>query len=649
MIVLEKKIGVQDKAFINSKLSQSITQYLNNMQSVPQMWQMLAEKFPNVIAFNDPHHKPTQKITFKQAHELILNFASGLQYLGLKKGENTSFFSENGARWMIADQGVMMCGGANAVRGSQTSEDELIYILKHSDSSVLIVENQELLSKLQPYLINIPLKFIITLWGGKTNYITDEFVPIYSFDEIISFGKHYEYTPVNIKKEDLATLIYTSGTTGQPKGAMLMHKNLLHQINNIFDKITPAPTDVSLSILPIWHAYERALEYFLISRGTTLVYTNLKNFKQDLAKYNPTILASVPRIWESIYEGFYQNLSKQPKSKQRVLNSLLKISFVYKKACNILRRLDSQNQNPSNLDMLKAAITAASLKPIHDRADEKIYSEIRTAMGFVDFKAGISGGGAIGKIYEDFFEALGIRLIGGYGLTETSPILSVNNPSANVKYSVGQPLTNTQIKIVDTETFEELPAESKGLVLAKGDMVMKGYYKNKDATDNIISPDGWINTGDLGWLTEQGYLTLCGRFKDIIVLSNGENIEPIPIEDACLQSPFIKQIILVGQDEKALSALIVPDFDRLEHSYRNGELKNIDLTTKNVLNLFKNELNQKVKARENFRPYEKIVDFRFVTEEFSINNGLMTQTLKIKRSSIMDKYSDLIRDIYKNI
>ncbi|HCF27926.1 MAG TPA: long-chain fatty acid--CoA ligase, partial [Cyanobacteria bacterium UBA11049] len=355
--------------------------------------------------------------------------------------------------------------------------------------------------------------------------------------------------PVTQNWEKLATLMYTSGTSGKPKGVMLSHGNLLHQVTTFGVVLQPQVGDRILSILPVWHCYERSVEYFLLSQGCTQIYTNIRHVKADLKTFKPNYMVGVPRLWESIYEGVQKQFREQPAKKQRLINSLLATSQLYIEARRIAQGLALNNLHPSLPERVSAGIKAAALAPIHNLADRLVYKQVREATGG-QVKYLISGGGSLAMHLDNFFEIVGVEILGGYGLTETSPVTNVRRPNRNLRGSSGLPMPATEIKIVDPETRQPLPAMQRGLVLVRGPQVMQGYYQNSEATAKAIDANGWFNTGDLGWVTPENDLVLTGRAKDTIVLTNGENIEPQPIEDACLRSPYIDQIMLVGQDRR---------------------------------------------------------------------------------------------------
>ncbi|HEY9844788.1 MAG TPA: AMP-binding protein, partial [Candidatus Caenarcaniphilales bacterium] len=366
-----------------------------------------------------------------------------------------------------------------------------------------------------------------------------------------------------MKRESLATLIYTSGTSGKPKGVMLSHGNLLHQITTLDSVIQPHPGDRTLSILPTWHSYERAAEYFLFSRGCTQIYTNLRHVKRDLQQFKPHYMVSVPRLWESIYEGVQKQFQEQSPRQQQLIDFFFSTSQRYINARRIVQKLSLKQLNPSTAERLAAGLQMSVLGPLHTLGNKLVYRKVRQAMGG-SFKQSISGGGSLAMHLENFFEIVGIQVLVGYGLTETSPVLTARRPWRNLRGSAGQPIPETEIRIVDPRSRLTREPGQRGLIMARGPQIMQGYYQNPEATAQVIDAEGWFDTGDLGWLTPQQDLVITGREKDTIVLSNGENIEPQPIEDACLRSPYIDQIVLVGQDQRSLGALIVPNLQALQ-------------------------------------------------------------------------------------
>ncbi|MCC5644904.1 AMP-binding protein [Nostoc sp. CHAB 5824] len=628
-----------------------------NVESLPEIWPLAAGRFGDVVALRNPHAKPEVVITYTQLVEQIRLFAAGLQALGIKVGDRISLISDNSPRWFIADQGIMTAGGVDAVRSSQAEKEELLFIIANSGSTAIVVEDLKTLKKLQDRLKDLPIQVVILLSDEAAP--TDESLKVLNFAQLIKIGVNHNFVPVKQNRDALATLIYTSGTTGKPKGVMLSYSNLIHQVITMGTVLQPNAGDIVLSILPSWHSYERTVEYYLLSQGCTQVYTNLRSVKGDLRQFKPNYMVGVPRLWESIYEGVQKQFREQPANKQRLINFLLGISEKYIKARRVAQGLSLNNLHASPGEQLAAKIQASALLPLHALGERLVYAKVREATGG-QVKQMISGGGALPRHIDNFFEIIGVQILQGYGLTETSPVTHVRRPWRNLIGASGQPLPATEAKIVDPETKAPLPVEKRGLVLLRGPQIMQGYYQNPEATAKAIDAEGWFDSGDLGWLTPQDDLVLTGRAKDTIVLTNGENIEPQPIEDACLRSPYIDQIMLVGQDQRSLGALIVPNAEALEKWAASQNLildtqndlvtsspsQKIDWESRMIQDLFRQELNREVQNRPGYRPDDRIGTFKLILEPFSIENGLMTQTLKVRRHVVTERYRDIIDGMF---
>lgn len=657
----------RDRAYLNTASDYA------NLKSLPEVWQVARSRFGDALALWDPQASPPVKVTYTEMVGQIEQFAAGIQALGLPAiADNipprVALFANDSPRWIVADQGLIAAGAADVVRGSDADRQELLYILQNSGSHGLVVENLKLLDKLGSDLEDLPLQWVVLLSDeDPPTALSDqpEASIVYSYDEVMAKGAKRTLETVSLKPEMLATLLYTSGTTGKPKGVMLTHANLLHQINTLVSLVQLKPGDRMLAILPTWHSFGRAGEYFCLSQGSTIVYTSIRQVKRDFQKYQPTFMMAVPRLWESIYEGVQKQFREQPENKQKLVNTLLSASEQYVLARRTWQGLRLDVDSPSLVERSLAGLQMCLYWPLHAIADKLVYEKVRQATGG-KLQYIISGGGSLAKHLETFFEIVGLNVLVGYGLTETSPVLTGRRPWRNLRGSAGLPIPDTELKIVDLETRQPLPVGDRGIVLARGPQVMQGYFQNPQATKKAIDSEGWFDTGDIGLLTPEGHLVLTGRAKDTIVLTNGENIEPQPIEDACIRSAYIDQMILVGQDQKYLGALIVPNFEALEKwaasqnlqlSLPEGAIANsqqpptnsgetINLESDVVQSLFRKELNREVKNRPGYRPDDRIAVFRFIHEPFSMENGLMTQTLKIKRPVVSDRYRHLIDEMF---
>ena len=634
--VKSKKALPREEKFLNDR------HFIKNLNHIDQIWTYLKIKCGDVLAVNDLRGKNKEKFSYSDLDENINKASKAFFNIGLRKGDVVTLISDNSPRWLIADQAIMRLGAIDAVRGSNSPSVELEYIIKHSNSVGLIIQSKSVWLKLEQKIkLQEDLKFIINL--------EDE-----SFDKVISWDRFLELGDKNVSikynsdiekssLEDIATILYTSGTTGKPKGVPLTHANLLHQITNLACIADPKPGTSVLSVLPIWHSYERSAEYFFFSCGCTQFYTLPKFLKDDIKKVRPIVMATVPRLWEAIYDGFFSALNKMPKVKQKIIKIFLKNSSNFKLG---LRRIRNQEINNKNLFLkIWALLTFFLSAPLHKLASIVLWPSILKQLCGDRLKFPINGGGALPEHVDLFFEALGIDVLVGYGLTETSPVLTCRRPWLNVRGSSGQPLPSTEIQIVD-EKNSLLKFRQIGKILVRGPQVMEGYLNDDIASSKVLSIEGWFDTGDLGFLIPNGSLVITGRAKDTIVLSSGENIEPNPLETEILSSKYISQVQLVGQDKKNLSALIVPNLELINFEFDEYDLKKIN-QNKNIKNFFKNIVNNLLKNRLGSRKEEQILDFIFV-KPFTLDNNLLTQTLKQKRKDIEKLYEIEIQEMFKN-
>ncbi|KAJ0248984.1 acyl-activating enzyme 16 [Hirschfeldia incana] len=645
----------------------------NEWKAVPDIWRSSADKYGDTVAVVDPYHDPPSTFTYRQLEQEILDFVEGLRAVGVKADEKIALFADNSCRWLVADQGIMATGAVNVVRGSRSSVEELLQIYCHSESVGLVVDNPEFFNRIaDTFSYKASLRFVILLWGDKSSLVTSSRqTPVYSYNEIKSLGQErrakfagasdtgkYEYEFID--PDHTATIMYTSGTTGNPKGVMLTHQNLLHQIRNLSEFVPAKTGERFLSMLPSWHAYERACEYFIFTCGVEQKYTSIRFLKDDLKRYQPHYLISVPLVYETLYSGIQKQISTSSPVRKFLALTLIRVSLAYTEMRRVYEGLClTKNQKPpvyivALVDWLWARVVAFVLWPLHMLAEKLVHKKIRSSIGIT--KAGVSGGGSLPMHIDKFFEAIGVNVQNGYGLTETSPVVSARRLSCNVLGSVGHPIKDTEFKIVDQETGTVLPPGSKGIVKVRGPPVMRGYYKNPVATKQVIDDDGWFNTGDMGWIAPHhstgrsrscgGVVVLEGRAKDTIVLSTGENVEPLEIEEAAMRSSLIQQIVVIGQDQRRLGAIIIPNKEAVEGVAKN-KISPVDPEV--------NELSKETLTRmvyEELRKWTSACSFQvgpvlIVEEPFTIDNGFMTPTMKIRRDKVVDQYKDEIDRLYK--
>jgi len=518
---------------------------------------------------------------------------------------------------------------------------------------------QELVNKLD--LKNIS-ELQEKLWK-KTHIIKqgqfEDFPLIYSFKHIRNQGKklinegdqRFFNMAKKAKPDDLVTIIYTSGTTSDPKGVMLTHRNIMHNVNNLPKAVGDLhERDRFLSVLPSWHIYERTVEYCSLSFGASTAYS--KPFKQillpDLLLEKPTVLCTVPRIWNSLYKGILNKIKSSGSIQQWLFFNGLNVAKNYKHAKRILENtlplFDRNTFSQQELHEAKKIVSRLSWQ--YHIFDKLLFKKIREMLGG-EVKFAISGGGALQEDIDIFLDAVDVCVLEGYGLTETSPVIAGRSQNKPVIFTVGKPIPKTSVKIVDKESLtEEVPNGQPGVVMVKGDLVMKGYYKNEKKTAEVFK-NSWFNTGDLGKKTYNGkYLKIIGRIKDTIVLRGGENVEPQPLEDKLKESQYINMVIIVGQDKPRLGALIVPDFEAIQEYTRKNNITYRDkqdlISKKEIITLFQKEQKRLISKENGFQPYETVMGIALLLEEFTQEKNEMTESFKMKRFVIHEKYQEII-------
>ena len=614
--------------------------HVRSLGRVDQVWPWLKSHHGEVMAVDAPHAAHPERLSYRELAERIDQAAAAFRGLGIGCGDVVGLFAENSPRWLVADQGLMRAGAIDAVRGAAAPVEELRYILEDSSAVALVVQTADLLKRLElPVQLQEHLRFVLVLEGPAPEGAFD-------FDAFLALAAD-DQGPDPLTGRDrstaqttTATILYTSGTTGRPKGVPLTHANLLHQMRSLACVTRPEAGSPVLSVLPIWHSYERSAEYYFFSCACSQSYTTIKQLKKDLPRVKPVIMATVPRLWEAVQAGFEDALKTFPASRQRLLRSALANSTAYTLARR--RSRDLMIQPLRKRDRLKAAAEATRRWPAHALASRLIWPKVRQQLSGGELRFPINGGGAIAPHVDSFFEAVGIELLVGYGLTETSPVVSCRRPWRNIRGSSGLPLPETEFRIVDAETREPLGWRERGVVLVRGPQVMAGYLGRPQATAKVLDAEGWFDTGDLGMLLPDGSVVLTGRAKDTIVLSSGENIEPGPLEEALVSSPLIEQVMLVGQDERQLGALVVPREDAMQAWAMS---QGCDQGDDRFPRLLRGELNRLLTDRSGSRADERLAGVALV-EPFSIENGLLTQTLKQRRDRISERDRAAIEGIY---
>ncbi len=596
-------------------------------RTIPDLFTYLTDKFRDVPDRCIMHVKENGKyrgITYKEFAEQAENFAFGLSALGIKKGDKIAISSENRPEWVYSDMAILGLGGIDVPLYPSLTADSEEFILNNSEAVGIIVSNKFQLNKILKIWHNCKrLKHIIVF--NENDIENKENKNIYSFKEVQEIGKKFKELSPNIFKEniksisenDICTIIYTSGTTGDPKGVMLTHKNIISNVQVVLDCLPISSNDIFLSFLPLCHIFERMGGYYtgFACEGTVYYAESIEMISQNILEVKPTIITTVPRLFERIYGKIIKNVEREPVTKQKIFYWAVEIGKKYS-------RLKRENNIPLKLKME------------HKIAEKLVYSKLKDKMGG-RLRFFVSGGAPLSREMGIFFEAIGIIILEGYGLTESSPVISANRADDYKFGTVGKVMPGVQVKIA-----------SDGEILVKGPNVMQGYYKNKSETNEVLK-DGWLHTGDIGVFDPDGFLMITDRKKHLFKTSGGKYIAPAPIENLFLKSKYIDQFILIGNHRMFLSALIVPDFESIQeyadsHKINYSDIKDL-IDKKEIYDLVDKEISHLQKKLAN---YERVRKFRILDKPFTIESGEITPSLKIKRKFIEESYAYLIEEMY---
>ncbi len=546
---------------------------------------------------------------------------NGLLNLGILKGDKICIISSNRTEWSLCDMGINKIGGINTPLYPNSTRSDYKYIINDSEAKLIFVENIEVFKKIEGLENEIStLKFI---------YSFEKIPNVNNWEELIELGitKPQNETMKQIQKtisdDDLFTLIYTSGTTGNPKGVMITHSNIISQISALKDNLDWGEKDRAISFLPLSHVFERMVEYFYMYKGVSIYYGSIETIGDDLKIIKPTLMPTVPRLLEKVYDKIM--------TKGESLSGIKKKLFFW--AVNLGLKHEYNGNNGFWYEL--------QLK----LANKLIFNKWREAVGG-RIRMIISGSAALQERLARVFTAAKMPVSEGYGLTETSPVISVNFAhSKEACYgTVGPVIQGVKIKI----NHEEGMREGEGEILVKGPNIMLGYYNKPEETRKAIDKDGWFHTGDIGTLIEGKYLKITDRKKEIFKTSGGKYIAPQVMENKFKQSIFIEQLMVVGENEKHPAAFIVPDFVYLTDWCKNNQITYSNseqiIREPKILELFDAEVK---KYNEHFNQYERIKKFVLIGKAWSPEGGELTATLKLKRRNILEKYSDLYIKIFE--
>ena len=565
-------------------------------------------------------HKPKggtyQDITYTEFGNSVDAFSKGLNALGIEKEDRIAILSENRPEWAISDFGILKAGGINVPMFSTLTPAQVGYILNDSGAKIICVSTRSQLDKVIQIRDGVETLEQIVLYDSSEEELPEGVI---EFNEVCERGKEVDELNIDVSEEDIATIIYTSGTTGNPKGVMLTHTNFLSNYNACKSLIDVSDADVLLSFLPLSHVFERLGGHYVpILSGAKIAYAESTfTVAQNMQDVSPTVMLSVPRLYETMHDRVLRAVEAGSPLKQKIFHWGVSVGSAVSSAIQ-------QGKKPSAMLQLKQSI-----------ADKLVFAKLKTATGG-RLRFFVSGGAALPQSIAEFFHAAGILILEGYGLTETSPVISMNYPDKWKFGTVGAPVPGIEVNIAED-----------GEILTRGPHVMKGYFNNEEATTEVIDQDGWFYTGDIGMIDEGGFIKITDRKKNIIVLSNGKNVAPQPLESQLVQSPYIDQIMLVGNERKNVAALIVPNFDTLNTWAGENDVDASEITTlvktREVQQLIQQEIRELL---SDFADFEQVRRFALLEKEFSQEEDEMTPTLKLKRNIIMEKYADVIEGMY---
>lgn len=638
-------------------------------QTLPKILRKIAEQYPEINAqYSRTKTGEFIPTNYHNMYQNVLDFAGGLMEHGVTRGERIGLISDDRKEWQQADMALLALGCVDTPRGCDATESDLSYILSFAECRIIITENTTQVKKLLNIKDKVPTMQAIIAFDPVDEHevkrALDMGLTFYQFQDLVKNGHQWrKMHPDVVEQEldkgqwdDLATIIFTSGTTGTPKGVMLTHGNFIAQLDDVDERIFLNPGEKGLCILPVWHVFQREVEYVIISQGASMVYSRPIGsvLLADMEKMNPHLLPAVPRVFEAIYDGIMRKMRKAGGITLAMFKFFVAESLLW---CSIdvkLRRKTARFGH-DHLGFWWPVLVLPWLLLYPPRLLGKllVFRKIKKLVG-KNFRAGIAGGGAYPAYIDKFFWAVGIKVVEGYGLTETAPIISVRPIADPVMHTVGTPIRGVEIRVVDDDG-KPLPRGQKGSLQVRGPTVMKGYYKRDDLTAKVIDKDGWFDTGDLARLTVDNEIQLRGRKKDTIVLMGGENIEPIPIEQKLATSPYIQTAIVFGTNEKGedqryLTALILPSQEEIEGYAKenNIQYQSYEQLVQNeqINKLLESEIAELISAKNGFKSFEKLNKFDTITKPFEVGVELSAKQ-EMMRYKIAEQYKAKIAKMYR--
>jgi len=634
-------------------------------KTLPLMLKARAKDMPdiNIQYYKDKEGKYCP-VTYHQFYDDVLYVGAGLLELGVKRGDRVALFADNRQEWMVTDFGILSIGAVDVPRGCDITNQELTYILNFTGCEFVFMENQKQVEKLLNCRADVSIvKTVITfdpVDAATEKNCQDAGIKVLYFASLLAKGQKREnlHAANSVEEEmdkgdgeDLATIIFTSGTTGEPKGVMLCHRNFLCQLDHFKSIFELKPGDIWLSMLPVWHVYERLMEYTIFYYNTSIAYSKPIGpvLMEDLKAIRPHWMVSVPRIWEAIMDGINRKVKAKGAFAKKVYDLAVSASMMFTHFKDLtFCLLPNFYGRIRFIDSIIGFLPWLLLLPARGLGQVIVFNRIARVFGG-RFKAGISGGGSLPAKADLFFNSIGIRLQEAYGLTETAPLVSVRQYKKSRRGTIGQLLSNTEAKIAD-KNGKSLPPGRNGIIHVRGRQVMMGYYKKPDVTAAYLDSEGWFNTGDIGMMTHNNELRITGRAKDTIVLRGGENVEPVPIECKLRESPYIQMCLVAGQDQKFLAALVIPWQQAIMDYAEEISIPIVDyellLQQPEIIELISREISERISQKNGFKAYERINKFVINARPFEPGKELSGKG-ELIRAKIMDNYGKVINKLFK--
>jgi len=595
--------------------------------TLPQLIDDAVTRYPNPRAFNQPTASGWVTLSNSEFKTAADEVALGLLAIGLERGNKVAFYLNSDLYFTMADFGCLIAGLVNVPLYTTYARENLIYVTKHAEAEAMFVSNPEMLGEVAGWLGEVPgIKTVILASGEGDAGTLPEGVRLMTLETLRAEGRERAVRDSaesrrlreTIDPQDVATLIYTSGTTGLPKGVVLTHENLSCNALTSLSTLSMLENqeEVALTFLPLTHVFARMLQFAHVAAGHQIYYSDPDRLVEHLPVVQPTVFATVPRVLEKVYDKVQLGVQQADGAKKIIGSWALEQARQYR-----------TGTEPTGVQSLKLAL-----------ADKLVYSKLREKLGLTRIKAVGVGGAALRPDLCDVFNAFKIPALQGYGLTETSPVISINTPDRNRAGTVGQPIPGVEVAIAED-----------GEIVSRGPHIMQGYYKDEEQTREVIDDDGWFHTGDIGEFTPEGFLRITDRKKSLFKLSTGKYVMPQPIENRLMESALIEQAVVVGNGERFTTALVFPNMEALPDWAKQP---GIDPST---------SPQELLKHPTVVAEYERLVDeanagmdhwsqvkrFRLIPESMTVENQLLTPTMKVKRRAVHDRYGADIEAMYQ--